>query len=208
MCLHLDQPQSLFLVRLKRKRNNHSFIQSFEKTKQQVQKEVKRLLLIRKRMHDEHQWWSWCDGNDGPWYNSSTSFIIGYISLEQFHRFLVCNLVKIFLASKIHFPLYFQPPPTKLKFELQTNGKLLIATRLDQSSYQTNKRHVLSFILPFTNFNILWKNVTPKQLACFDFFSSNFLLLGHILRTNETILPINIYKVYKCFLIAHVSFPS
>ncbi len=116
MCLHLDQPQSLFLMKLKRKRNNHSFIQSFEKTKQQqVQKEVKRLLLSRKRMHDEHHWWSWCDGDDGPWYNSPTSFIIGYVSLEQFHWCLVCDLIKIFLTSKICLPLFFSTPTHKTK---------------------------------------------------------------------------------------------
>jgi hypothetical protein len=118
-------------------------------------------------MHDEHHWWSWCDGDDGPWYNSPTSFIIGYVSLEQFHWCLVCDLIKIFLTSKICLPLFFQLPPIKLKFGLQTNGKLLIATHLDQSSYQANKQQVLGFILPFTNFKILWKYVMSKQLACF-----------------------------------------
>ncbi len=116
ICLHLDQPQSLLLMQLIRKRKNRSFIL---KNNQQVQKEFKRLLLSRKRMHDEHQWWSWCDGDHGPWYNKPTSFIIGYVSLEKFHWCLICDLAKIFFAFKIHFPLFFQLPPIGLKFELQ-----------------------------------------------------------------------------------------
>ncbi len=90
--------------------------------------------------------------------------------------------------------IYFSPTPLiKLKLGLQTGGRLLIATPLDQSNYLANQQQVLVSAVPFPRISTLWKNAGSisfccTQPACFDFSSFKFLLLGHILSTNGAAL--------------------
>jgi hypothetical protein len=92
------------------------------------------------------------------------------------------TLQKYFLNAR------FVCSPSLSFMGLQTGGRLLIAIHLDQSNYVANQQQVLCSVVPFTSLSILWINAWPKpfywaKLACLDFSSSNFLLLGHILST-------------------------
>jgi hypothetical protein len=89
-----------------------------------------------------------------------------------------------------HIPGYFfSTPPIKLKLGLlQIGGRLLIATRLDQSKLSSQSTAgVLGFAIPFYQPEQIGnKNVGPKpfrspKLAWFDFSLSNFAVQGHTL---------------------------
>ncbi len=66
----------------------------------------------------------------------------------------------------------------------------------DQQSdpiYYTLLKHLLGFAVPFTSFKELYENAGQKsfwwdKLACFEFSSSNFNLLGYILSTGVVAL--------------------
>jgi len=99
----------------------------------------------------------------------------------------VCEPGKYF-TSQVTF---FSTPPIKLKLGLlQIRGRLLIATRLDQSKMSSQSTvGVLGFAMPFYQPEQIGnKNVGPKpfrspKLALFDFSLSNFAVQGHILST-------------------------
>jgi hypothetical protein len=77
-------------------------------------------------------------------------------SLEHLHPCSVCGLKTVLLTSKILF--YFSlTSPIKPKLGLQ-NGRLLIATHLDQSNHLGNQQKVLGYAVPFASLSILCKN--------------------------------------------------
>jgi len=106
----------------------------------------------------------------------------------------VCDPAKIFLTSKFSYYL-FPTSPTKLKLGLQIGGRLQLAKhsirkREQQSDHicYTLLWQVLGFAVLFASLSKLCKSAGSKslcwaKLACFDFFSSNFNLPGHILST-------------------------
>ncbi len=70
---------------------------------------------------------------------SSASYI--GLLLEHLQLCSVCDPAKMFLTSKLEFFTFFCPnPPIQLKLGLQTVGRLLIATDLDQPNYLANQK--------------------------------------------------------------------
>jgi hypothetical protein len=76
---------------------------------------------------------------------------------EHFWQCSVCDPAKIFLTSKFS-NLLFPTPAVKLKLGLEIDGKIRIATHLDQSNYLANQQQVLGFAVTFTSLSKLCKN--------------------------------------------------
>jgi hypothetical protein len=109
---------------------------------------------------------------------------------------------KYFVTSKFSY-LLFSNHSHKTK-RPQIGGRLLIPNHLDQSLWLPKSENGIksqiifitpfsSFALPFTSFKELYENAGQKsfwwdKLACFEFSSSNFNLLGYILRTGVVAL--------------------
>jgi hypothetical protein len=77
-------------------------------------------------------------------------------SLEHLHPWSVHGLKTALLTSKILYN-FTLTSPTKLKPGVQ-NGRLLIATHLDQSNHLANQQQVLGFAVPFASLSILCIN--------------------------------------------------
>ncbi len=87
---------------------------------------------------------------------------------------------KIFLAFKSSYLLFFQTLPIKLELGLQSGGQLTIDSNLPRPiNWLRIVRLCCAFYQPLQHpVEQCWVKVT-----CFDFSSSIFIFLGHILST-------------------------
>jgi len=124
--------------------------------------------------------------------SSSHSSIYG---LEHPQWCSICNPAKIFLTSKFGYFL-FSTSPIQLKLRLQIRERLLIANHLDQSSWLTNEKQGTAGAKLYC-----W-----TKPACFDFFSSNSNVQGHILSTagDGPTWPACLFRFINCQLLWHL----
>ncbi len=108
--------------------------------------------------------------------------------LEQLHWFSVHDPAKYFWHPRLI--IYFFP--IRLKLGLQTGERLLIGAHLDISNYLANQTAGVRLCCAF------YRAQNPAgpnpfcwaKPACFNFSSSNFVLLGHILCTSGSALTL------------------